>query len=57
MPGKHALAMLKQPPRLIRITSFQSSKVILCSVPSRVTPALLTSTSIVPNTASISTQL
>jgi len=52
IPGKVALAMLKHPPRLMRITSFQSSNDIRCSVPSRVMPALLTTTSTGPMSAS-----
>src|SRR3546814_1598754 len=48
MPGKVAFAMLKQPPRLMRITSFQSSKLIRARVPSRVMPALFTTMSIGP---------
>jgi len=56
MPGNVALAMLKQPPRLMRITSFQSSNDILWSTPSRVTPALFTTISIGPTSWAIRAQ-
>jgi hypothetical protein len=45
--------MLKQEDRLVWITWFHCSNVILCMVPSRVMPALLTSTSTGPRSASI----
>ena len=44
--------MLKIEARLTWITSFHCSSVILCSTASRVMPALLTRTSIGPNSAS-----
>ena len=53
MPGNVALAVLKQPPRFTSITSFQASNVIFSSVPSRVIPALFTTTSIGPSSASM----
>ena len=45
--------MLKQEVRLVWITASHCSKLMRCSVPSRVMPALLTSTSTGPSSASI----
>ena len=45
--------MLKQEERLVWITAFHCSKLIRCIVASRVMPALLTSTSTGPSSASI----
>jgi hypothetical protein len=52
IPSNTALAMLKQPPRLTSMTSSHDWRVIRFIVPSRVIPALLTSTSTGPSSAS-----
>jgi len=49
IPSNVSLHRLKQPPRLVSITSSHIVRVIRASVPSRVMPALLTSTSIGPS--------
>ena len=49
MPSNTALAMLKQPPKLVSITSCHFSWSIRFMVESRVMPALLTSTSTGPS--------
>ncbi|MNF82031.1 hypothetical protein D3C84_643250 [compost metagenome] len=49
MPSITCLVVLNMPLRLVLITAFQSSGVILRKEASRVMPALLTSTSTAPN--------
>ncbi len=52
IPSQTALVMLKQPPRLTPITSSQAARSIRFIVPSRVMPALLTTMSTGPSSAS-----
>ena len=54
MPSITLRLMLKMEARLTKITSFHWSGVILCNMASRVMPALLTSTSMGPSSASTS---
>ena len=51
MPSMTSRVMLNTESRLVRITASQLSLVMRCSMPSRVMPALLTSTSIGPEVA------
>ena len=53
MPSITARDMLKHDERLVWITAFHCSKLMRCIVASRVMPALLTSTSTGPSSASI----
>ena len=52
MPDQTGWVMLKTPVRLVSMTSFHCCGVILWNVASRVMPALLTSTSTGPRSAS-----
>ncbi len=52
MPSMTLRVMLNTESRLVAITARQFSGAILCSMPSRVMPALLTSTSTGPRSAS-----
>ena len=52
MPGQTGWVMLKTPLRLVSMTSLHCCGVILWNIASRVMPALLTSTSIGPRSAS-----
>ena len=52
MPSITGRHMLNSDPRLVSVTAFHCSTVILCSVVSRVIPALFTRTSTGPRSAS-----
>ena len=52
MPSITGRVMLNSEPRLVLMTAFHCSSVILWKAPSRVMPALLTSTSTGPRSAS-----